>query len=296
MPCYNPLTAWRTPLQTITFDRNKGISTSKMQLPCGSCIGCRLERSRQWAMRCMHEAKSYEDNCFITLTYADDQIPEGNTLIKSHFQNFMKRLRFEYNKKKIRFYACGEYGDSSSRPHYHACLFNHDFTDKTLWKEKNDTKLYVSETLNKLWPLGFATIGALTFESAAYTARYVLKKQNGANAASHYEFIDTGTGEVFNRTPEFTLMSRNPGLGTKYFEEFGADVYPSDTVIVGGFPSKPPRFYDKKAEKTHPHLIKEVKEKRIKRARTKKADQTPERLKVREKCAQARIRKAKREI
>ena len=166
------------------------------KLPCGQCVGCRLERSRQWAIRCMHEAQMHEDNCFITLTFNPESLDDRSnpwSLDVRDFQLFMKRLRKKYGAG-IRFYHCGEYGELNKRPHYHACIFGFDFPDKRLWKVTNSGhRLYISESLDELWPFGFCTIGNVTFESAAYVARYIMKKVNGDAAADHYEWIDEDT-------------------------------------------------------------------------------------------------------
>ena len=151
-------------------------------VPCGQCIGCRLERSRQWAIRCVHEASLHTDNCFITLTYSPDCLPSDGSLNHDDFQKFFKRLRKHIAPKKIRYYMCGEYGEDLQqpsklgRPHFHACLFGLDFDDKQLYIVRDDVKLYTSATLEKIWGKGFVTIGDVTFESAAYVARYIAKK------------------------------------------------------------------------------------------------------------------------
>lgn len=173
--------AWRSTQNNgkiVFYDIDHIGKAFSLSLPCGQCIGCRLEYSRQWAIRCMHESTLHDQSCFITLTYSDDNLPEHGTLILRDFQLFMKRLRFEFSNVKIRFYHCGEYGEKFGRPHYHALLFGIDFeADRTLYSQsKQGSKLYVSDTLNKLWNKGFATIGNITFESAAYVARYVVKK------------------------------------------------------------------------------------------------------------------------
>ena len=158
-------------------------------------------------MRCHHEASLYQDNCFITLTYSDEHLPSDKSLHVDHFQKFMKRLRKRFGEG-VRYYHCGEYGEKYMRPHYHACLFNFDFPDKKIWKENNGNRLYISESLSELWPFGFVTIGDVTFESAAYVARYIMKKVNGDLAESHYERVDWDTGEVYHLKPEYTTMSR----------------------------------------------------------------------------------------
>ncbi|AXH76610.1 MAG: replication initiator protein [Microviridae sp.] len=244
MTCFRPLNAFKgfskIPEKTsITFRRSDSWRGQKLQLPCGQCVGCRLERSRQWAIRCMHEASLYENNCFLTLTYNDKNLPSNNSLIKTEFPSFMKRVRKKYGAG-IRYYHCGEYGEQFGRPHYHALLFNHDFQDKKPFSEKNGISVYTSSELSSLWTKGFSVIGSVTFESAAYVARYIMKKITGEQAANHYGL----------RIPEFTTMSRGSkklgtgGIGKGWFDKFKSDVYPRDAVIVRGHPSRPPRFYD----------------------------------------------------
>lgn len=194
----------------------------------------------------------YEENCFITLTYAPEHLPNDLSLHKAHYQKFMKRLRFHIQPKTVRYYMCGEYGSENERPHYHACLFNYDFPDKQLWKDARGVKLYISDELTKLWPYGFSTIGDVTFESAAYVARYIMKKVTGKQALEvdettglrPYELFDTLTGEVHERQPEYTAMSLKPGIGAKWYEKYKNDVYPSDNVVVNGTRMRPPKYYD----------------------------------------------------
>lgn len=229
---------------SIVFNKKESEGVS-VQLPCGQCIGCRLERSRQWAVRCMHEASLYKDNCFLTLTFNNDNLNSDGSLVKRDFVLFMKRLRKKFGSK-IRFFHCGEYGSKLSRPHHHACIFNFDFPDKVLWTVRDGIKLYRSKSLEKLWPYGFCTIGSVTFESAAYVARYITKKITGKKAESHYEKINKETGEVVKIVPEYITMSRRPGIARAWFEKFKDDVYPSDFVIIrNNIKCKPPKYYDK---------------------------------------------------
>lgn len=238
MPCYSPLHAFKGKSKDaqktlITFRRSESWKGERLDLPCGQCIGCRLERSRQWAIRCMHEASMWEENCFLTLTYDDDHLPLDGSLRLEDFQLFMKRLR-KSRDEKVRYYHCGEYGERFGRPHYHALLFNCDFDDKRLFSERNGQKVYSSEVLSKLWPFGFSVIGEVTFESAAYVARYVMKKVTGEKAGAHYG----------NRRPEYTTMSRRPGIGKSWFDKYRSDVFPVDRVFARGVSSRPPRYYD----------------------------------------------------
>lgn len=271
MPCFKPLQAWRMPernpatgKRVISFS-GRGHYQDRpgdvLELPCGQCIGCRLERSRQWAIRCVHEAQLHEKNCFITLTYNSDHLPSGGTLVLKHFQDFMKRLRFHHGNG-IRFFHCGEYGERGGRPHYHACLFNFDFDDKVLWKVERGVKLYVSETLKSLWGLdgvsfGFSTIGEVTFESAAYVARYVTKKITGSSSDEHYA----------GRKPEYVTMSRRPGIAAGWFAKFGSDVFPLDHVVLRGREMRPPRFYDLLFERAHASGYAKLKRRRLVRGR-----------------------------
>lgn len=139
MPCYHPLTGYRSKSGRdpksgkwpLTFDLSNAYIDMPVTVPCGQCIGCRLDKSRDWAVRCLHEASLYQDNCFITLTYDDAHLDPLGSLNKDDFVKFMKRLRFQYGPK-IRFFHCGEYGTLLNRPHHHACIFNFDFYDKEL--------------------------------------------------------------------------------------------------------------------------------------------------------------------
>lgn len=248
----------------------------------------------------MHEASLYPHNCFITLTYEDDELPlpywkispqgdlvQSGSLLKSDFQLFMKRLRKRFSDDRIRYYHCGEYGDLLGRPHYHALLFGFDFVDKIPWQVRKDLPVWRSEALEECWPKGRSEIGTLTFESAAYVARYCTKVVNGPMAVDHYQVCDVVTGEVQSLQPEYATMSRRPGIGAGWFEKFSSDVYPSDEVISRGFPGKPPRYYDSLLERADAELLEEV---QFRRRRQRTPDDSRGRLAVRENCAVARFR------
>lgn len=239
MPCYFPLHAWKaksrdTQKISIVFSRPQSWRGEELRLPCGQCIGCRLEKARQWAVRCMHEASLYDKNCFLTLTYDQKHLPPDGSLHLDHFQRFMKRVRKKFGAG-IRYFHCGEYGEIFARPHYHALLFNHDFSDKRFFSGKSPNVIYTSDSLSRLWTKGFSVTGDVTFSSAGYVARYSLKKVTGEEAEAHY----------LGRKPEYVTMSRRPGIGRGWFEKFREDVYPLDRVVVRGRYSRPPRFYDK---------------------------------------------------
>lgn len=266
---------------------------SEVKLPCGRCIGCRLERSRQWAIRCVHEASLYERNCFITLTFAPEHLPKSGSLDKRDFQLFMKRLRKRFGSG-VRYFHCGEYGEKMGRPHYHACLFNFDFADRELWSVRDGVRLFTSEILSSLWPFGFSTIGDVTFESAAYVARYVTKKITGPVAEDHYWRYDQKTGECYDLQPEYITMSRRPGIGRPWIEKYQSDVYPHDRVVLRGRELRPPKFYDSIFELASPEEMEQVKFSRECKSMKQVADNETSRLRVRELHQELRFKCLKR--
>ena len=253
--CTKPLKAWRDPVRGVSFSKSHH-SGEELELPCGQCWECRFKRSRDWAIRCMHEAQLHDSNCFITLTYSDQYLPSDRSLHYEHFQKFMKRLR-KFSKVPIRFYMCGEYGEKLQRPHYHACIFGYDFPDKKfLTKTPSGDFLYTSEILSKLWPFGITSIGSLTFQSAAYVARYIMKKITGDQSFNHYNEVDQDGVIVNSRVPDFTRMSLKPGIGAGWLEKYHSDVYPHDHVVVKGRPTSVPRYYDKLVKRASAdHLV-----------------------------------------
>lgn len=190
---------------------------------------------------------------------------------------------------KIRYYHCGEYGSKNMRPHYHACIFNFDFPDRVIWSLRDGVKLYVSQMLSEVWGKGFVTVGEVTFESAAYVARYVTKKISGPRAQEHYQYTDPVSGEVFDLLPEYTTMSRGSkknssgGIGRGWYEKFKFDVYPHDRVVLRGRELRPPKYYDSIFDVEDPLGMEDVKFRRMLRAREGSHDCTPARLSMREK-------------
>jgi len=294
MACFKPLKGWKQLHgEGITFnpDQSAGI---KMQVPCGQCIGCRVEHSRAWALRCVHEAQTHEQNCFITLTYDDEHLPQYGELRKDHWQKFIKSLRKRLSPRKVRYFHCGEYGEQLQRPHYHALLFGWTPSDKELHSTRDGIPLYVSPMTQKLWGRGFVTIGELNYQTAAYTARYTMKKLSGDRYFT--PVIDFSTGEINELQNCYATMSRRPGIGRDWIEQFKTDVYPWDTVIHDGLENKTPRFYDKYLEQTHAEEYQSIKEARKARSKDYAADNTPERLIVRENCLTAKINKLERTL
>lgn len=297
MPCYRPNQAYRT-LETTSNDKRKIVFRKPeaysypLLLPCGQCIGCRLEHSLMWAIRCKHEAELHDQNSFITLTYSDEHLPWDGSLVKQHFQKFMKKLRRAYPQKTIRYYMCGEYGEKFTRPHYHANLFGIDFPDKEIHEENEGVLTYTSEQLGSLWGKGFATVMEFDFHTAAYTARYIMKKVNGDKKEQHYTTSCRHTGNLINLQPEYATMSRKPGLAKKWYQIYKTDVFPSDYLIHKNKKVKVPRYYDQLFESEED--IELIKIQRKKRAIKQKENNTPERLQVREKVKQLQLKQLER--
>lgn len=323
MPCFYPLKAYRSKQAgaSIVFTPSH-THHIRVDLPCSQCRGCRLEKSRQWAMRCQHEASLWERNCFLTLTYSPEDLPEYGKLKKDDLQKFFKKLRKRYcryytdedgNRKcenPIRYYACGEYGDESDRPHYHVILFNFDFEDKEFWKTTaTGDRLYISSTLESIWGHGFCVLGDVTFESAAYVARYVMKKQTKPSAkdekvrakqeaayAKAYLRACPETGEAIWLPEEFCVMSRRPGIGRAWYDTFKEDVFPSDFVVVRGSKMNPPKFYDSILKVEDEALYDELKEARMREVWKHFENCSPSRLLVREEVMKARMGLYRREL
>lgn len=238
----------------------------------------------------------HKENAFITLTYNEKHLPANNTLVKEDFQKFMKRLRKKYKGTKIKYFHCGEYGETEKRPHYHACLFGIDFHDKQLFKRTNGVNIYTSAILERIWGKGFVTVGEVTFQSAAYVARYIMKKVTGPAAEEHYKTIDFSTGEIIERQPEYTTMSLKPAIAKKWFEEFSEDVYPGDFVVINNKKIRPPKYYDGLYEIKEPEKYEVLKQQRVKKSFDRQDDNTPERLAVKEKICESKMKQLKREL
>lgn len=256
---YKSLRANENGKYPIMFRRTGDTEFKPTNLPCGRCMGCRIAKSKEWTIRCLHESALHDKNCFVTLTYDDNNLPDNRSLVKSDLQKFFKRLRKDYN---VRFFACGEYGDQLDRPHYHALIFGYDFSDDRDLVADGKYRLYRSDYLERKWPCGYSTIGDLTPETAAYTARYCVKKVTGDHAASHYVRLDESTGELYYVEPEFIQMSRRPGIGKAWFDQFKTDCYPKDFITQAGKRYKIPKYYDKLLEDIAPLELSQVKEAR----------------------------------
>ena len=328
MPCYSPLKGWKDE-ETGGIKFRRDGAREEMEVACGQCLGCRLDHSRMWAMRICHESALHEysgGNCFITLTYRDPiecnaeqlkdslHIPFDWSLYKSHFRNFMKRLRKAVYPNKVRFYHCGEYGRICKhgfdldvikcpscrvgRPHYHACIFGWTPADLEPYSSDGNGGLrYTSPALERIWKYGFVDVGELTFESAAYVARYCLKKVTGVNAWDHYLVeLDDGT-QVFLQD-EYSTMSRRPGIGAGFYRQFKDDMFPHDMVPVpgSGVFRKVPRYYQELFAMEDPQTLEQIKAMRRKFKDEHADEYTPERLMAKYNVQKAKLQLLKRTV
>lgn len=303
MDCYHPLRAWQRGAAAPVFSCPPGTGYRVLSLPCGQCVGCRLAHSREWAVRCVHESKLHAENCMLTLTYSDGCLPADLSLNHSHFQLFMKRFREKVAPARIRFYMCGEYGEKGSRPHYHAIVFGFNPIDRVYFRTSDaGFKAYTSVIMDDLWKLGRVYVGDVSFESAAYVARYVMKKV-GSDGAMR-QILDVTTGEIIFREHEYSRMSLKPGIGALWFDKFMTDVFPHDRVVVRGSKLRVPKYYDKLFAVEHPEELSLIKIARMARADREAARlaeanwsdrfQDLQRLDVHERVKLASIRSLKR--
>lgn len=232
------------------------------EVPCGQCSGCRIDRSREWANRMLCELQYHTQAWFLTLTYDDDHLdsihrfygdPETGealpclSLNPNDLQAFLKKLRVyqsrRYPEYKIRFYAAGEYGEKTFRPHYHLICYDL-FLDadelKIYKKSDHGFYYYICDWLTNLWSKGYVVVAPVTWATCAYVARYCTKKLTGESA----EFYNT-----FNLEPPFSRMSLKPGIGYQYFVDHCAEIYHYDRCYVAGedtgYNFKPPRYFDR---------------------------------------------------
>lgn len=294
MACFNPLQAYRTASGAVVFAQlRRHDVVASIDLPCGRCRGCRLERSRQWALRCTHEARLHDENSFVTLTYDNDHLPVGGSLRHRDVQLFFKRLRKAIRPKRVRYFMCGEYGERLGRPHYHLCLFGLAFPDRRyLGKTSGGADKFSSEFLSGLWPLGDAQLSDFSFKAAAYVARYCMEKVSGDEAVGYYQRFDSETGEIFPLVPEYSAQSSRPGIGCDYVRLYYADILATGTCVVDGREVKPPRYYDQKMR----NLVgfENVAYQRYLHAQRCAEHSTPERLAVRDQVLAARLKFKKR--
>lgn len=264
MPCVAPNIAYRATYKggPVTFKRPQQHTYETIELPCGTCELCRAEQARQQAVRIIHEQQMHDDSIWITLTYNDEHLPQYGSLSsetpknartidryswqrprdRNHLSNFWKRLRnrLGVHPRQLRYYVAGEYGDESLRPHYHACLFGTGLPEDAKVYRTTPHRLWTSKLYDEIWGHGEVKIGALTFETARYTASYVIKK---LRHKQRYTRIDEETGELLEQVQPRAYMSRN--LGRAWWDKYRHQVSAHDHVIINGRRQKPPRAYDR---------------------------------------------------
>lgn len=234
-----------------------------------------MDWSLMWAIRCHHEAQMHERSCFVTLTYDDEHLPPGGLLERSRYKWFLRRLVKRLGVP-CRFFFGGEYG-AGARPHYHGLLFGVDFDDRVLHSKRGDNLLYRSPLLEELWPLGFSSVGSVSFESAAYVARYCLKK-SGVTLPG-----------------QFVRMSRRPGLGSSWLQKYASDAFPRGYVVIGGKEVKAPRFYDNWFKALRPWDFEMVRRRRM-AAALERGPVVPARLRASEIILKGRVDKLERNL
>lgn len=244
-----------------------------IEIPCGQCKGCRMDYARQWADRCMMEMQYHEESWFVTLTYADSFLPTNHftdydtgetgtvsTLVKRDLVLFMKRLRSRLSYP-VRFFAAGEYGDQTGRPHYHLILFGLHGSDlkNEFWKQSElGFNYYVSNFLQDVWSKGRVIVAQANWPTCCYTAKYILKKQRGSGAEIY---------ETYNFEPPFTLMSRKPGIGRDFWDEKGLSLIAKGSVAIGSEDGSrriyPPRYFKQLFAKIDPDAYEDWKNMRL---------------------------------
>lgn len=265
-------------------------SPQPMALRCRKCIGCGFSRASQLAVRAYHESRMSEDigNAFVTCTFSDEGIAEiapDWSLDKSHHQNFLKAVRYYFPDNRFRYVVAGEYGSKefTFRPHYHYLLMGINIHDKKFLCRERGSDLYTSDLMQKAWPYGRVRIGQVNINTAAYVARYCMKKMLCSNDKEYYTRIDLETGEVIDLLPEYSHWSTKPGLGKPWFDKFGlTDVYPQDKVRIGTSVYGVPQYYDKLLERIDVDMLEAVKAKRQEYRNDTLKDSIYSRLLVRE--------------
>ncbi|WNK15038.1 MAG: replication initiator protein [Microvirus sp.] len=284
MPCFKPIHGFHKLGGGIVFTP-AGSNSIPLKIPCGQCIGCRTDKKLEWALRLHHESRSHADSIFVTLTYAQPHLPRGGTLVVSHGQCFMRRLRRLIHPHKVRFFLVGEYGDQNQRPHYHVILFGYWPADAKLEGERETGKFYSSVLLSDAWgQKGFVEFSPASPATMKYVSHYAVKRITGDMAKEHYTRL-TISGEFVQVIPEFARMSTRPGIGHQFMRDYQEDIRNGDFCLMDGKKRPVPKYYDRVFKREHEAKLEAVKELRREKARKRRANNTPERLATREQVA-----------
>lgn len=236
MPCYHPMAGVRDGFTESGKPKYRIVAMSDhcledfpkqdvIQIPCGKCLGCRLQYAQDWQGRLLMELQCHDIAWFVTMMYDDEHVrtviyedDAGSqvrleTLCKKDVQDFMKRLRYHFPKDKLRFYFTGEYGDQTFRPHIHGIIYGLHLDDVEqipgVYSVNHEPK-FLSTVFDAIWGHGSCELGTVTPESTSYVARYVMKKVKKGWKTEK---------EALGLEPEFGLMSRKPAIGRPYFDQ-----------------------------------------------------------------------------
>lgn len=303
MPCYHPLKAYR-PLSRVdggryVFNSAKALNPDHpVGLPCGQCIGCRQDIAEGWAISCYHESLTQPCSSFLTLTFADEHLPDDYSVSLRDVQLFMKRLRKALGHK-VKFFAASEYGSDKFRPHYHILLFGADFRgDRQLFKVTEQGPLYTSQKLSDAWQnKGFCTVGSVTMNSALYCIQYVFDVRGGDLAPGRYERIHPVTGQPVRCAREFRTMSN--GIAADYIKKHRDQLLAAPFIVVDGKQYAVPRRYlqliseEDKKQLRKLKLRKDFNDRFTLRVRERKHNRSKERLAVREEIHQRKLNQRK---
>ena len=287
MPCTTPLQGYKTFGGAITFKLSEAMSVSKsgspvkLDVPCGQCMHCRLEKARQWAVRMSLEEQLHDESIFLTLTYDNKHYPPNGGLVKSDVQNFVRRLKEKVAPKKIKYYFVGEYGDQTNRPHYHAIIYGYEPAANTIEQISNENgmPLYSSTELTKLWskrkgtdPIGYAVYGHVNWDTCSYVARYVTKKINDSPEANT-NVDNEARFKYRGNIQEFALSSRNPAIGKEWLDKYYDETVRDDYIVLNGKKMLPPKYFDDQIRKKDEEVYNKIKKNR----KTNLIELTPER-------------------
>lgn len=278
MACLFPLKGWKSSTGGFTRVRADSPHGLPMTIPCGRCRECRMAIARDWGIRAMHDVKAHtrtgSGSAFVTLTLDDTKVHDCVGLDPRMLKLFHMRANARLGGG-LRYLSVGEYGDKNQRPHYHCIFTNKGFADRK-WCANGSTgeKLYESKILNELWPHGYAHIGDVSYKSAMYVARYVLKKVSPELYGERYERIVAGK-QIFV-PPEFAVMSRRPGLGRPFYDLYKEELLANDSCIVDGHKSPLPRYYSNVFKAEDPDAYERLRKQRKRESVEYRADHPEE--------------------
>lgn len=298
MSCTNPISAqsYYCPATGLNAIRFKAPDFKpNLELPCNKCKSCKLRKAKEWALRLWHESQMHEQNSYVTFTYADQNLPDYQDLEHRDWQLFIKRLRKSNPTQNITYFMCGEYGDATHRPHFHAILFGYYPPDAVYHRTEKGNRYYKSADLDRHWRQGFTDTSNVSYKNAGYVARYTLKKQLASEELQdRYTYLDVN-GDLQTRRFEYVRMStgREPGngIGASWFHKNHLNCIEQDLVRdPNGFACPIPRYYlnilrDLYCEDTFDFLAK----RRLEKARAN-PDNSPDRLRQKAVCAEAKVK------